>query len=55
VFTRIDVRDGKITDVGYHPPFDLLFSTSEFEYGDLVELRGLEPLAFCVQSRRSSS
>lgn len=36
VFTRIDVRDGKIADVGYHPPFDLLFSTSEFEYGDLV-------------------
>jgi hypothetical protein len=36
VFTRIDVRDGKITDVGYHPPFDQLFSSSEFEYGDLV-------------------
>ena len=32
VFTRIDVRDGKITDVGYHPLFDLLFSSSEFEY-----------------------
>jgi hypothetical protein len=32
------VRDGKIADVGYHPPFDLLFSTSEFEYGDLVDL-----------------
>ncbi|MGH9104266.1 MAG: hypothetical protein ACRDZX_00195, partial [Acidimicrobiales bacterium] len=37
VFTRIDVRDGKIDTVGYHPPFDLLFSSSEFEYGDLVE------------------
>jgi hypothetical protein len=37
VFTRIDVRDGKIAAVGYHPPFDLLFSSSEFEYGDLVE------------------
>jgi chromosome segregation ATPase len=35
-FTRIEVRDGKIAAVGYHPPFDLLFSTSEFEYGDLV-------------------
>ena len=39
VFTRIEVRDGKIADVGYHPPFDLLFSSSEFEYGDLVVLR----------------
>ena len=36
VFTRIEVRDGKIAAVGYHPPFDLLFSSSEFEYGDLV-------------------
>lgn len=42
MFTRIDVRDGKIATVGYHPPFDLLFSTSEFEYGDLVEAMGLE-------------
>jgi hypothetical protein len=33
-FTHIDVRDGKITEVGYHPPFDLFFSSSEFEYGD---------------------
>jgi hypothetical protein len=55
VFTRIDVRGGKIATVGYHPPFDLLFSTSQFEYGDLVELRGLEPLAFWMQTRRSSS
>ncbi|MHB1712521.1 MAG: recombinase family protein [Acidimicrobiales bacterium] len=39
VFTRIDVRDGKITDVGYHPPFDLLFATSEVEYDDVVVLR----------------
>jgi hypothetical protein len=37
VFTRIDVRDGKFGAVGYHPPFDLLFSSSEFEYGDLDE------------------
>lgn len=39
MFTRIDVRDGKIAAVGYHSPFDLLFSSSEFEYGDLVEKR----------------
>jgi site-specific DNA recombinase len=53
VFTRIDVRDGKIADVGYHPPFDLLFSSSEFEYGDLVELTGFEPVASWLQTRRS--
>ncbi len=39
VFTRIDVRDGKIAAVRYHPPFDLLLSSSEFEYGDLVGRR----------------
>ncbi len=32
------MRDGKIADVGYHPPFNMLFSSSEFEYGDLVDL-----------------
>jgi hypothetical protein len=41
-------RDGKITDVGYHPPFDLLFSTSEFEYGDLVAVEGLKHRARCA-------
>jgi hypothetical protein len=39
----IEVRDGKIADVGYHPPFDLLFSSSEFEYGDLVGLTCQHP------------
>jgi hypothetical protein len=46
VFTRIDIRDGKIADVEYHPPFELLFSSSEFEYGDLVEVAGIEPASF---------
>ena len=36
VFERIEVRDGKIAAYSYHPPFDLLFSSSEFEYGDVV-------------------
>ncbi len=54
VFTRIEVRDSKIAAVGYHPPFDLLFSSSEFEYGDLVEMMGLEPMTPCLQSRCSS-
>jgi hypothetical protein len=48
VFTRIEVRDGKIADVGYHPPFDLLFSSTKFEYGDLVGAKGLEPLLEAV-------
>ena len=50
VFTRIDVRDGKITDVGYHPPFDLLFSSSQFEYDDAVEVMGLEPTASTLRT-----
>jgi site-specific DNA recombinase len=49
VFSRIAVRDSKIVDVGYHPPFDLLFSSSKFEYGDLVEMTGLEPVTPCLQ------
>ena len=51
VFSRIDVRDGEIAAVGYHPPFDLLFSSSEFEYGDLVGRRGLEPLTPCASCK----
>ena len=55
VFSRIDVRDGKIADVGYHPPFDLLFSTSEFEYGDLVGRTGLEPVTPCASCKCATS
>ena len=43
VFKRIEVRDGKIAGYSCHEPFDVLFSRSEFEYGDLVEVSGLEP------------
>lgn len=25
---------GKISEVGYHPPFDLFFSSGEFKCGD---------------------
>jgi len=51
VFTRIEVRDDKIVDVGYHLPFDLLFSSSEFEYGDRVEAMGLEPTNLLTASQ----
>jgi hypothetical protein len=45
VFKRIEVRDGKIAGYSCHEPFDVLFGASEFEYGDLVDLTGLEPPA----------
>src|SRR5207249_949721 len=45
---------GKITTTNYQPPFDLLFSSGEFEYADLVETMGLEPTTPCLQSRCSS-
>jgi hypothetical protein len=55
VFERIEVRDGKITNYTYHQPFDVLFSISEFEYGDRVEVKGLEPSASTLRNelRRS--
>ncbi|MFZ0666138.1 MAG: hypothetical protein WAM97_10310 [Acidimicrobiales bacterium] len=40
VFKRIEVRDGKIVAYTCHEPFDVLFSTPEFEYRDLVDLSG---------------
>ncbi|MGH9189627.1 MAG: hypothetical protein ACRD0Q_06300, partial [Acidimicrobiales bacterium] len=43
VFTTLAVRDGRIVDVGYQAPFDVLIRASEFEYDDLVEVSGLEP------------
>ncbi len=54
VISRIEVRDGKIANVEYQAPFDLLFSASEFEYADLVETMGFEPTTPCLQSRCSS-
>ncbi|MGC9962801.1 MAG: recombinase family protein [Acidimicrobiales bacterium] len=55
VFKRIEVRDGKIAGYSCHEPFDVLFSRSEFEYGDLVEVGGLEPptgtLRTCFKGR----
>ena len=43
VFARIEVREGRIADVGYHPPFGLLGSANELEHGDVVGTKGLEP------------
>ena len=43
VFAKLAVRDGKIVETTYQTPFDVLFADGEFEYGDLVEAKGLEP------------
>ena len=44
------MRDGKIAEVEYQEPFDVLFRVEEFEYGNLVELTGLEPATPGLQS-----
>ena len=55
VFRRIEVRGGRVAEYSFNAPFDVLFGTPEFEYGDLVETSGLEPPTPCVQSRCSTS
>jgi hypothetical protein len=55
VFTRITLRDSHIDRWEFHPPFDVLFNTPQFEYGSLVELRGIEPLASSMRPRRSTN
>lgn len=48
VIQQIDVRDGEIANVDYHPPFDAFFTpgidAAEFEYGRLVPPTGFEPV-----------
>jgi hypothetical protein len=36
------VRDGKTAEARYCEPFDLLFSSHRFEYGDLAGKTGFE-------------
>ena len=55
VFERLDVKDGRVSGEEYRPPFNDVFSVSEFEYGTRVEPRGLEPLTSGLQSRRSTN
>jgi hypothetical protein len=43
VFNRIEVCDRKLVNISYQAPFDLLFSTGKFEYGQLVAPTGFEP------------
>ena len=39
VLDEVHVRDGHVVEAAYKEPFDLLFSSPKFEYGDVVESR----------------
>lgn len=43
VFETVLVRDGEAAEARYCEPFDLLFSSQRFEYGDLAGEEGFEP------------
>jgi site-specific DNA recombinase len=43
VLEEVHVRDGHVVDAAYKEPFDLLFSSPKFEYGDVVGAEGFEP------------
>ena len=43
VFTRLDVKDGRICHEEYRPPFDDIVSVPEFEYGHRERTTGIEP------------
>ena len=43
VFTRLDVRDGRLCHEEYCPPFDDIFNVPEFEYGTRERATGIEP------------
>ena len=46
VFERLDVKGGQLCHEQYRPPFDGVFTVSEFEYGTRVEVAGIEPASF---------
>jgi len=46
VFERLDVKGGRLCHEQYRPPFDGVFTVSEFEYGTRVEVAGIEPASF---------
>jgi hypothetical protein len=43
VFERLDVKGGRLCHEQYRPPFDGVFTVSEFEYETRVEVAGIEP------------
>jgi hypothetical protein len=49
------VCHGYVVEEANKKPPDLLFAMPKFEYDDVVEVKGLEPSTYGMQSRRSSS
>lgn len=45
VIERLEVSGGKITEVKFHAPFDLLFSSEKFEYARMAVPTGFEPVS----------
>jgi hypothetical protein len=41
-----EVKGGRLCHEQYRPPFDGVFTVSEFEYGTCVEVAGIEPASF---------
>ncbi len=50
VFERLDVKGGRLCHEQYRPPFDGVFTVSEFEYGTRVEAAGIEPASFGISA-----
>jgi len=48
VFERLDVKGSRLCHEQYRPPFDGVFTVSEFEYGTRVGTKGFEPSLWAV-------
>jgi hypothetical protein len=55
VFERLDVKGGRLCHEQYRPPFDGVFTVSEFEYGTRVEVAGIEPAMVARLQSRSDA
>lgn len=55
VLESVRVRDGHVVEAAYREPFDLLFAVPRFQYGDVVEVSGLEPPTSTLRTWRSTS
>gem|GEM_PF-6734009 len=55
MLNEVHVRNGYVVEEASKEPLDLLFAVPRFEYDDVVEVKGLEPSTYGMQSRRSSS
>ncbi|MHB1593452.1 MAG: hypothetical protein ACYCO9_14500 [Streptosporangiaceae bacterium] len=55
VFERLEVKGGRLCHEQYRPPFDGVFTVSEFEYGTRVGLMNHNPNRPPVIAKGSSS